>query len=213
MASFLKSIMASRPTGVMDRERLCNDILNTSVMAALVGGFALSNLQVDFNMDRGIDIAIYTASFIAVHGCTCSCITSAMLYRAANRLKDDDAAAWERSHRRLVSLPMVKFAFGCISYLLSVCLVSFRDLKGNQIWQCTALAIGVLSMSTAATTITVILSHTPSLGAVSPVEAIAPSDPKSSEVAEAAGHQQPGPPSGPGRQKAGDRWCDVIPER
>eukprot|EP01046_Picozoa_sp_COSAG06_P089603 COSAG06_NODE_35974_length_453_cov_0.858757_1_plen_68_part_01 len=32
----------------VDRDRLLNDILNTGVMGALIGGFALSNLQLNY---------------------------------------------------------------------------------------------------------------------------------------------------------------------
>ena len=65
--------------GGLDRERLCNDILNTGVMGALIGGFALSNLQAGFDTAVTLDVAIYLTSFIGVHACTCSCVTSALL--------------------------------------------------------------------------------------------------------------------------------------
>ena len=53
---------------VIDRDRLCCDILNTSVMAALVGGFALGNMQ---PMGASfLENLIYTMSCFSVHACT-----------------------------------------------------------------------------------------------------------------------------------------------
>ena len=131
----------------MDRERLCNDILNTGVMAALIGGFALSSLQTEYNMNEGLDVAIYVTAFVGVHACTCSSVTSALLYRYANALRDEDAPSWAASHSFLLSLPMAKFGIGCVSYLLSVVLLSFRDLDTVPFWQKAALLIGLMSMS------------------------------------------------------------------
>jgi hypothetical protein len=141
---------AAEGAEVMDRERLCNDILNTGVMGALIGGFALSNLQMDFDTNNTHDIVIYLASFIGVHACTCSCITSALLYRVANRLSDNAAEAWAADNSMLLLLPMGKFGMGCLSYLLSVIALSHRDLKGaggGNAWRNVALLIGIMSMS------------------------------------------------------------------
>eukprot|EP01052_Picozoa_sp_SAG31_P029243 SAG31_NODE_2891_length_4944_cov_2.014035_2_plen_139_part_00 len=96
------------------REQLCNDIVNTGVMAALIGGFALSSLQQDFDMSQGIDVAIYMFSVIGVHACTCSAITSAVLYREANLMPEEQAPAWAASHPILLKMPMVKFGMGCV---------------------------------------------------------------------------------------------------
>ena len=133
--------------GGLDRERLCNDILNTGVMGALIGGFALSNLQAGFDTAVTLDVAIYLTSFIGVHACTCSCVTSALLYRVANALHDTEAAPWAKAHPVLLKLPMAKFGMGCLSYLLSVVLLSFRDLEGVDAIKYAALAIGLMSMS------------------------------------------------------------------
>ena len=133
--------------GGLDRERLCNDILNTGVMGALIGGFALSNLQAGFDTAVTLDVAIYLTSFIGVHACTCSCVTSALLYRVANALHDTEAAPWAKAHPFLLKLPMAKFGMGCLSYLLSVVLLSFRDLEGVDAIKYAALVIGLMSMS------------------------------------------------------------------
>ena len=134
------------PVG-MDRERLCNDILNTGVMGALIGGFALSNLQAEYDTNSTMDVAIYLMSFIGVHACTCSCVTSALLYRVANALQDDEAVAWAAGHTFLLSLPMWKFGLGCLCYLCAVLLLSFRDLEGVTLWRYFSLGVGIMSMS------------------------------------------------------------------
>ena len=61
----------------INREKMLNDLVNTGVMAALIGGFALSNLQRDYDVNNGWDVSIYMTSLIAIHLCTCSCLTSA----------------------------------------------------------------------------------------------------------------------------------------
>ena len=131
---------------VIDRERLCCDILNTAVMGALVGGFALSNMQ---STGEGIlENCIYLCSCLAVHACTCSCLTSALLYRVAVLMHDDAVPAWASKHQLLLKLPLVKFGMGCISYLLSVVLISFKDLDHSDFFRYACLTIGVMSMST-----------------------------------------------------------------
>jgi hypothetical protein len=41
----------------------------------------------------------------------------------------------------------MKFGFGCLCYLLSVVLISYRDLAEVELWQWIALIIGAMSMS------------------------------------------------------------------
>ena len=98
---------------IIDRERLSNDLLNTSVMAALVGGFALGTLLASPVPEEGplrgkYDIWIYLLSFIAVHANTCSALTSAFIYRKANAMADEDIDAWAQKYRFLLQLPMGK---------------------------------------------------------------------------------------------------------
>merc|ERR1711881_299375 len=84
-----------------DRERISNDVLNTSVMAALVGGFALGNLSAP-SSESSFDVAIYMTSFIAVHACTCSALTSAFVYRTVNNMEDSHVEAWATKHGKIV---------------------------------------------------------------------------------------------------------------
>ena len=94
-------------------------------MGALIGGFALASLQsTDFVPDT-LGRAIYMTSFLGVHGCTCAAVTTALLGRRANLLKDDEeAAAWAAAHPWLLLLPFAKFMVGCGAYLISVLLIS-----------------------------------------------------------------------------------------
>ena len=134
-------------SGGIDRERLLNDILNTGVMGALIGGFALSQIQMKFDNSQPFDVPIYLCSFLGVHACTCSCVTSAVLYRSANKLSDEETPLWAERNKMLLMMPIVKFGMGCVSYLASVVLLSFRDLEDVPAYRYLALAVGATSMS------------------------------------------------------------------
>lgn len=134
-------------TAGVDRERLLNDILNTGVMGALIGGFALSNMQQAYDMNNTMHVAIYMCSFVAVHACTCSAVSAALLYRVANALSEDQTPRWAAKNATVLKMPILKFGLGCLSYLLSVVLVSWRDLQEVHVWQIVALIIGLMSMS------------------------------------------------------------------
>ena len=117
-----------------------------------ISGFALSNLHSIGDDDIGdhdvLNLIVYVLSFIAVHANTCSCLTSAMLYRKANALDDDEAPAWARANQRLLKLPWTKFVMGCSCYIISVIFQSLRALEATPGARYTALAIGIMSMST-----------------------------------------------------------------
>lgn len=162
----MKSNSAGGPRGPrarVDRERLLNDILNTGVNGALIGGFALGNMQMEYDSPEWprLDVAIYMTSFVGVHACTCACVTSALLYRVANGLPDLAAPDWAEKNRILLMMPITKFGMGCVSYLCSVVLISFRDLEAILFWQYVALAVGLMSMSMALG-VAVIIGRTPS---------------------------------------------------
>ena len=147
----------------LDRERLLNDILNTGVNGALIGGFALGNMQMEYESPEWpqLDVAIYMTSFVGVHACTCACVTSALLYRVANRLPDLAAPDWAQKNKMLLMMPMAKFGMGCIAYLCSVVLISYRDLEAISVWRYIALAVGLMSMSMTLG-VAVIMSRAPS---------------------------------------------------
>ena len=131
----------------VSRERLCNQMQNSCVMAALIGGFALSSLAAP-HPDESLDKWIYLLAYIAVHACTCSALTSAFLYASANLLEDGPLfAVWAAKRRHVIALPMMKFVMGCMCYMTSVILTSWRDLSRHKALQGIATAIGIMSVA------------------------------------------------------------------
>ena len=127
-----------------------NDVTNTGVMAALVGGFALSNLQAgDFDFELSLyDNVIYVLLVFAVHACTCSALTSAFVYRTVNYLPESEVPAWADSQWMILMMPIAKFAMGTLSYIVSVIFISYRTLEAVAITRAIAVIIGLSSMST-----------------------------------------------------------------
>ena len=97
-------------------ERYRDDQMNTGIIAALVGGFALTNswemniYENENNLDvSNIELSSYTLAILAVHGCTCSALVSAFLYRSITRVKSPQAGVqWVERHPILVQLPWYK---------------------------------------------------------------------------------------------------------
>ena len=136
------------------RDRLCNDVTNTAVAASLVGGFALGNLDGMIGIDgRPINYVLYMMSVFSIHACTCSALTSALLYRKINGLPDECVEEWELKHVLLLMMPVMKFGMGCAVYLGTVILMSYRDLDAEPSYQWTSVGIGIMSMSTVAITV------------------------------------------------------------
>lgn len=149
-----------------DRERLSNDMINTGVSAALIGGFALSNLQsltIDKDDANWLPTVVYCLSCFAVHACTCSALTSAILYGRVNFLDDSSIETWgARSLNKMVlSMPLIKFSMGCASYIISVIILSFHDLAGIDGAQAFCLTVGVMSMMSVVLTVGVLLLDRP----------------------------------------------------
>ena len=154
------SIATKSPYAEVDRDRLCCDMLNTSVISALVGGFALGNMVL--TGDSTLEYLIYTMACLAVHACTCSALTSALLYRELVRFREEAVPGWaaQPTNKFLLQLPLAKFGMGCISYLVSVVLLSFKDLAVGTTeattFQYTCLIIGIMSMGTVFMTVSCI---------------------------------------------------------
>ena len=144
------------------KEVVLNDVTNTGVMSALIGGFALSNVQsYEFNhKQNSIHSFTYVLLIFAVHACTCSALTSAILYRTINRKSESAVPAWcARGYNWMILLmPMAKFGMGTIAYIAAVLLMSFVDLIDVPFYQSVALAIGLGSMSTVV--VTTVMLHT-----------------------------------------------------
>jgi len=153
----------------MTRDRLCNDTVNTGVMGALIGGFALSSMQawedVKLNgepSDTTLALGIYVLNVLAVHACTCSSLVSAVLYALANRLEEDDVPAWVARHPGLLMVPAVKFGTGCVAYLLAVILISWRALDVDETAQWVACGVGVASLTSLIVTLALVARDWPS---------------------------------------------------
>eukprot|EP01052_Picozoa_sp_SAG31_P033686 SAG31_NODE_3840_length_3824_cov_3.657817_3_plen_165_part_00 len=144
----------------VDRERLCNDSMNTGVMAALIGGFALGSLH-EGKTDTTLSRITYLLSLVAVHACTCSCLCSAFVYFVANKLADESVQGWAAKHQILVRVPMLKFVMGCICYLTSVLLLSWHQLDNDKTSQLIALGIGGSSVLAVFVTVGLILADLP----------------------------------------------------
>jgi hypothetical protein len=141
--------------GLLDHAHLLNDILNTSVMAALIGGFALNSMNVG-DAGETLDYAAYVLTCIAVHACTCSAITSAFLYRLINSTPEEGVFEFQKRYKLLLMVPVAKFGGGCICYLISVVIRSWQDLKEKTFPRMLVLVVGVGSVSMVFMTLTFI---------------------------------------------------------
>eukprot|EP00536_Pseudo-nitzschia_multiseries_P014295 jgi/Psemu1/327492/estExt_fgenesh1_pg.C_6830008 len=122
-----------------------DDQVNTGVIAALLGGFALTNSwEMDLGADTSrIDLAAYTLAILSVHGCTCSALASAFLYRSLTRKSPRAALAWLHRHHTLAQLPWCKFMLGTLCYVASVCSVAWSSLEMSPAARWTTLFAGV----------------------------------------------------------------------
>eukprot|EP00534_Pseudo-nitzschia_fraudulenta_P002402 CAMPEP_0201128596 /NCGR_PEP_ID=MMETSP0850-20130426/34220_1 /ASSEMBLY_ACC=CAM_ASM_000622 /TAXON_ID=183588 /ORGANISM="Pseudo-nitzschia fraudulenta, Strain WWA7" /LENGTH=245 /DNA_ID=CAMNT_0047397825 /DNA_START=87 /DNA_END=824 /DNA_ORIENTATION=- len=128
-----------------------DDQMNTGVIAALLGGFALTN---SWEMGIGdherpedcktIDLAAYTLAILAVHACTCSALTSAFLYRSlTQQTTPRKGIAWMNRHYGLAQVPWYKFIGGVLCYVVSVCLVAWSSLEISAITRGITLFAGI----------------------------------------------------------------------
>jgi len=143
-----------------DKTMVLNDITNSGVMSALVGGFALSSVQSGtfYHEESMMDNVAYVLLILAVHACTCSALTSALLYRTVNMMSEEEVPAWSLSNWLLLIMPMAKFGMGVLSYIVSVILISWRKLEDVPMTQLMACTIGVVSMSTVVMTVVMLNS-------------------------------------------------------
>ena len=139
-------VVPSKNHDDLSKDQLLNDVTNTGVAAALIGGFALGNLHSDVS-EEPMEITIYMLSFIAVHACTCSCLTSCLLYRTFNHQSDEAAVSWARRNKLLLVAPWMKFVMGGGCYIASVIALSFEALQDIPVFRYLCLGIGLMSMS------------------------------------------------------------------
>ena len=157
----MKKHQAAADTAFLEaasKSSMLNDLVNTGVMATVIGGFALSNLQAYPEAPRPIDTLIYLLNVVAVHACTCSSLASALLYTNVNNLVDAKFALWAHTFpwNVLLLMPTPKFVAGCAFYLLGVLALSWRDLRGSPTWRYVALGVGVGSVAMVVTTATIV---------------------------------------------------------
>lgn len=115
-------------------EKYREDQMNTGVIAALLGGFALTNsweMEVGEGTVDAIDLAAYTLAILSVHGCTCSALASAFLYRSMTQKTPRAGVRWMKKHYVLARLPWCKFMGGTFCYIVSVILVAWSTLETN----------------------------------------------------------------------------------
>ena len=147
--------LSDSAVAVKTKTVVLNDITNSGVMAALVGGFALSNVHSgEFDHQESVmDNVTYLLLILAVHACTCSALTSALLYRSVNAMAEHAVPAWAGANAMMLLMPMAKFGMGCAAYIISVIVTSYRTLDEVPVSRAVALVIGVSSMSTVLMTV------------------------------------------------------------
>ena len=136
----------SIPSGKISRDRICNDQMNTGVVAALIGGFAYDALQGGIGEGTTLELIIYLLNLISVHACTCSCLCSVFLYQKANAVHDNEITPWVKNNSLLFSIPLMKFTLGCVLYLVAVILLTYKTLETHALSSVLALIIGIMSV-------------------------------------------------------------------
>jgi hypothetical protein len=148
ISSTVSTIQSPKPYR-MDFDRYRDDQLNTGVIAALLGGFSLTNSWEMEISGSPIDTVTYVLAIVAVHSCTCSALTSAFLYRKLTRSDPDEATLWMEKHYIVAGLPHVKFVIGTLAYLSSVILVAFKELAEQHEARLLLLVIGLMGCTIA----------------------------------------------------------------
>lgn len=131
-------------------EKLRDDQMNTGVISALLGGFALTNsweMEVAQG-DNTIYVAAYCLAILAVHACTCSALISAFLYRALTQQSTcRKGVEWMERHSVLQMVPWYKFLCGTLCYVISVCLVAWSTLEVSTAGRTITLLAGLIGCS------------------------------------------------------------------
>ena len=123
--------------------------------AALVSGFSLGRLKrievgTNGELKDAEDPIVYLLLIVAVHMCTCSLLSSILLYRRIVGTTDTDLALMEGQlfWKFMFRLPLISFAVGGLAYVCSVVVISFRDSNVDKArWvQISSVVIGVCSI-------------------------------------------------------------------
>ena len=151
-----------KPPFAMDYDKYRDDQMNTGVIAALLGGFALTNAWEMETSGTIIDTVMYVLAIVAVHSCTCSALTSAFIYRTLTCNDPEKAVLWMEKHSFVASLPFSKFVIGTLAYLASVILVAWKELAEEYEARVVTLVIGVTGVSLAIGTLCFLCLDSPS---------------------------------------------------
>jgi hypothetical protein len=78
-------------------------------------------------------------------------------------MQDHSVESWGARplNKFVLSLPLHKFAMGCASYIVSVMLLSYKDLEGSTVPRTFCLVVGIMSMSSVVLTCGVLLFDKP----------------------------------------------------
>jgi hypothetical protein len=131
----------------MDYDQCRDDQMNTGIIAALIGGFSLTNTWELEGNGNLLDTVTYVLGIFAVHACTCSALTSAFLYRTLTNSDPEKGVAWIHEHTVIAHLPYHKFVIGTLAYLASVILVAWKELDGQEWAKIATLVIGIMGCS------------------------------------------------------------------
>lgn len=114
--------------------------------ATLVSGFSLGRLG-KVEGDNSHDSWIYLLLICAIHLCTCSLLSSVLIYRRLVIATPDELARMEQMTfwKVMFVFPLLKFAAGLVCYLTSVIIISSRDTEGNWI-NVPVVVIGICSL-------------------------------------------------------------------
>ena len=135
-------------------EKYRDDQTNTGVIAALLGGFALTNSwEMEVAQGGGseiskIDIAAYSLAITSVHLCTCSALVSAFLYRSLTQQTTcQKGVEWMERQTVIRKCPWYKFLIGTLCYVMSVGLVAWKTLDISILARIITLAAAATSSS------------------------------------------------------------------
>jgi len=122
-------LQAGKPSNLLDRDRIMNDMTNTGTVGALIGGFALSIFNREFK-NVPFEFATGVIIFLSVHLCTFAALSSAIIYRRVNCMDEDGVAKFVAKWSHIIGMPQKVFVVGCFCYLVGVILLGIANHGG-----------------------------------------------------------------------------------
>uniref|UniRef100_A0A7S1S420 Uncharacterized protein n=1 Tax=Alexandrium catenella TaxID=2925 RepID=A0A7S1S420_ALECA len=127
----------------MSRDQMLNDFTNTGVVAALIGGFALSDFSSIKDVSGTMSCARAVVMFLATHLCTASTISASLCYRAVNALDEGQAETWSVEMSSLRLMVFALFAMGGVLYVVGVVFVGLSTHQALG-WQVLFATVGAM---------------------------------------------------------------------